>query len=128
MLVSDAMNLEAEFLIARREGLFLQPASAASVASLMEGAERPGKPEADEVIVCIGTGTGKNAAEVAGEALRQAGAYPTGYRYVQESTRILARERRLRHWVKRMPFSRNRRNIPPSGKFTKGNHSVPQRT
>ena len=69
VLVSDAMNLEAEFQIAGREGLFLQPASAASVASLMEGAERPGRPAADEVIVCIGTGTGKNAAEVAGEAL-----------------------------------------------------------
>ena len=76
VLVSDAMNLEAEFLIARREGLFLQPASAASVASLMEGAERPGKPEADEVIVCIGTGTGKNAAEVAGEALGRPGRIP----------------------------------------------------
>ncbi len=68
-LVTDALNIEAEFLIARSEGLFLQPASAASVASLMAGAERPEKPEADEIIVCIGTGTGKNAAEVASEAL-----------------------------------------------------------
>ena len=41
VLVSDAMNIEAEFLIARSEGLFLQPASAAAVASLTEGAERP---------------------------------------------------------------------------------------
>ncbi|MCE2453522.1 MAG: pyridoxal-phosphate dependent enzyme, partial [Nitrospinae bacterium] len=64
VLVNDAMNLEAEFQIAGREGLFLQPASAASVASLMEDAERPERPEADEVIVCIGTGTGKNATEV----------------------------------------------------------------
>ena len=69
VLVTDALNLEAEFLIARSEGLFLQPASAASVASLMADAERPEKPEADEIIVCIGTGTGKNAAEVASEAL-----------------------------------------------------------
>ena len=76
VLVSDAMNLEAEFLIAGREGLFLQPASAASVASLMEGAERPGKPEADETIVCIGTGTGKNATEVASEAIGRPGRIP----------------------------------------------------
>ncbi len=69
VLVSDAMNIEAEFLIARSEGLFLQPASAAAVASLTEGAERPERAGRDEVIVCIGTGTGKNAAEVAGEAL-----------------------------------------------------------
>lgn len=69
VLVTDALNLEAEFLIARSEGLFLQPASAASVASLMAGTERPEKPHADETIVCIGTGTGKNAAEVASEAL-----------------------------------------------------------
>lgn len=69
VLVTDALNLEAEFLIARSEGLFLQPASAASVASLMADAERPEKPHADETIVCIGTGTGKNAAEVASEAL-----------------------------------------------------------
>ena len=76
VLVNDSMNLEAEFLIARREGLFLQPASAASVASLMEGAERPGRPEADETIVCIGTGTGKNATEVASEALGRPGRIP----------------------------------------------------
>lgn len=76
VLVSDALNLEAEFLIARSEGLFLQPASAASAASLMEGAERPERPGADETIVCIGTGTGKNAAEVAAAALGSPGRIP----------------------------------------------------
>ncbi|MEE9274603.1 MAG: threonine synthase [bacterium] len=74
--VTDEMNLEAEFLIARREGLFLQPAAAAAVAGLMPGAERETRPGADETIVCIGTGTGKNAAEVAGEALGRAERIP----------------------------------------------------
>ncbi len=71
VIVTDEQNLKAEFLIARREGLFLQPASAAAVASLMPGADRPKPLHPEETVVCIGTGTGKNAAEVAGAALGQ---------------------------------------------------------
>ena len=67
--VSDKMNLEMEFLAARKEGIFLQPASAASLASLTQEANRKKKPQKDEVIVCIGTGSGKNATEVASEFL-----------------------------------------------------------
>jgi threonine synthase len=68
--VTDEMNLRAEFMIGAMEGLFLQPASAAGVASLFEGARKT-KLSRDETIVCIGTGTGKNAPEVTGEALGQ---------------------------------------------------------
>ena len=67
--VSDKMNLEMEFLAARKEGIFLQPASAASLASLKQEANRKNKLKKDETIVCIGTGTGKNATEVASEFL-----------------------------------------------------------
>jgi threonine synthase len=67
--VSDKMNLEMEFLLAKKEGIFLQPASAASIASLISDANRKNKPQKSERIVCIGTGTGKNATEVASEFL-----------------------------------------------------------
>ena len=68
VLVTDAQNFQSEFMIASKEGLFLQPASAASVASLLPGVRKRAL-EKDEVVVCIGTGTGKNAPEVTGEAL-----------------------------------------------------------
>ncbi len=70
VLVTDEMNFRAEFMIAGREGLFLQPASAASVASLFPGTRKT-PVEADETVVCIGTGTGKNAPEVVSEVLGQ---------------------------------------------------------
>ncbi len=66
--VTDEMNLRAEFMIGAKEGLFLQPAAAAGVASLFPGARKSALGR-DETIVCIGTGTGKNAPEVVGEAL-----------------------------------------------------------
>jgi threonine synthase len=55
-------------MIGAKEGLFLQPAAAAGVASLLPGARKSALGR-DETIVCIGTGTGKNAPEVVGEAL-----------------------------------------------------------
>ncbi|MBT5367320.1 MAG: hypothetical protein HOL05_04685, partial [Nitrospinaceae bacterium] len=64
-----------EFMIGAKEGLFLQPASAAGVASLFSGARKT-KVERDETVVCIGTGTGKNAPEVTGEALGELGRIP----------------------------------------------------
>ena len=76
VLVTDQMNFDAELLIASKEGLYLQPASAASVASLMPGA-RARKLEADETIVCIGTGSGKNASEVMQETFGKTGRIPS---------------------------------------------------
>tara|TARA_Y100000588_G_scaffold213761_1_gene227705 strand:+ start:3592 stop:4830 length:1239 start_codon:yes stop_codon:yes gene_type:complete len=67
--VTDQMNLDMEFLLAKKEGVFLQPASAASIASLTNQANRKNKLQRSETIVCIGTGTGKNAIEVATEYL-----------------------------------------------------------
>ncbi len=76
VLVTDQMNFDAELLIASKEGLYLQPASAASVASLMPGV-RVEKLEADETIVCIGTGSGKNASEVMQETFGKTGRIPS---------------------------------------------------
>jgi len=76
VLVTDALNFQSEFMVASREGLFLQPASAASVASLLPGVRKVALGK-DEVVVCIGTGTGKNAPAVTGEALGEVERIPS---------------------------------------------------
>ncbi|MCW4020287.1 MAG: threonine synthase, partial [Candidatus Bathyarchaeota archaeon] len=55
--VADAEILEAQKLLAQYEGLFVEPASAASVAGLMKLADM-GQIDRDETVVCIVTGHG----------------------------------------------------------------------
>ncbi|MCW4020435.1 MAG: pyridoxal-phosphate dependent enzyme, partial [Candidatus Bathyarchaeota archaeon] len=55
--VADAEILEAQRLLAQYEGLFVEPASAASVAGLMKLADM-GQIDRDETVVCIVTGHG----------------------------------------------------------------------
>lgn len=55
--VSDAEILQAQSLLASRLGVFVEPASAASVAGLLQGAER-GEVPAGVTVVCTVTGNG----------------------------------------------------------------------
>jgi len=55
--VSDEEILEAQRILARMEGLFVEPASAASIAGLIKIAKR-GLIEKDETVICILTGHG----------------------------------------------------------------------
>jgi len=55
--VSDEEILEAQKLIARAEGLFIEPASAASIAGVRRLVE-DGIIDKDEITVCIATGHG----------------------------------------------------------------------
>ncbi|MEM4245693.1 MAG: threonine synthase [Candidatus Bathyarchaeia archaeon] len=55
--VSDAEILAAQRYLARREGIFVEPASAATVAYLRKGVEE-GHIDKDEEVVCITTGHG----------------------------------------------------------------------
>jgi len=55
--VSDEEILEAQRILARSEGLFVEPASAASIAGLIKLVQR-GLIEKDELVVCILTGHG----------------------------------------------------------------------
>jgi threonine synthase len=61
--VSDSEILEAQRLLAQLEGLFVEPASAASVAGLIKLAEK-GFVEEDEKVVCVLTGHGLKDPEV----------------------------------------------------------------
>jgi threonine synthase len=65
--VSDAQILDAQALVAREVGVFVEPASAASVAGLLQAAERGIVPP-DARIVCTVTGNGlKDTATALGE-------------------------------------------------------------
>jgi len=55
--VTDKEILEAQKMLARSEGLFVEPASASSIAGLKKLFES-GKIDKDEVIVCVATGHG----------------------------------------------------------------------
>ena len=68
--VSDEQILEAYRLLARREGLFCEPASAASVAGLIQQAQR-GQVDPGQVIVCTLTGNGLKDSQMALEGAAQ---------------------------------------------------------
>lgn len=57
LAVTDQEIVEAQKLLARAEGIFVEPASASSIAGLKKLVER-GEIDSDEYIVCITTGTG----------------------------------------------------------------------
>jgi len=62
--VTDKEILEAQKMLARSEGLFVEPASASSVAGLKKLFES-GKIDKDEIIVCVATGHGLKDPDVA---------------------------------------------------------------
>jgi threonine synthase len=62
--VTDKEILEAQKMLARSEGLFVEPASASSIAGLKKLLEA-GKIDEDEVVVCVTTGHGLKDPEIA---------------------------------------------------------------
>jgi len=62
--VTDEEILEAQKMLARSEGLFVEPASASSVAGLKKLFEA-GKIDKDEVVVCVTTGHGLKDPDIA---------------------------------------------------------------
>jgi len=62
--VTDEEILEAQKLLARSEGLFVEPASASSIAGLKKLFES-GKIDKDEVVVCVTTGHGLKDPDIA---------------------------------------------------------------
>jgi len=62
--VTDEEILEAQKMLARSEGLFVEPASASSIAGLKKLLEA-GKIDEDEVVVCVTTGHGLKDPEIA---------------------------------------------------------------
>ena len=64
--VSDDEIMEAYKMIAREEGVFCEPASAASIAGLLK-AKREGKDFSDKKVVCILTGNGLKDPDLAGQ-------------------------------------------------------------
>lgn len=57
VVVSDEDILEAQSLMARREGVFAEPAGAASLAGLRKYSEEEGL-RRDDIVVCLATGSG----------------------------------------------------------------------
>jgi threonine synthase len=62
--VTDAEILDAQKMLARVEGLFVEPASASSIAGLKKLAEN-GEVDSDEQVVCVTTGHGLKDPDVA---------------------------------------------------------------
>ena len=61
--VTDEEILEAQKLLARREGLFVEPASASSIAGLKR-LVKDGRIEKDALVVCVATGHGLKDADI----------------------------------------------------------------
>jgi len=61
--VTDGEILEAQKLLARREGLFIEPASASSVAGLKKLVKQ-GRIERDDMVVCVATGHGLKDSDI----------------------------------------------------------------
>ncbi|MBI2872342.1 MAG: threonine synthase [Chloroflexi bacterium] len=70
LAVSDEEILQAYTALARREGIFCEPASAASVAGLIKLASQ-GEPLKGKRVVCVITGTGLKDPELAARRLQQ---------------------------------------------------------
>jgi len=62
--VTDEEILEAQKMLARSEGLFVEPASASSIAGLKKLLES-GKIDKDEIVVCVATGHGLKDPDIA---------------------------------------------------------------
>jgi len=83
-MVTDEEILEAYQLLAAREGLFVEPASAASVAGLYKMARR-GSLEKDSLVVCILTGHGLKDPDRAIQTVREPEVIPADYEAVTEA-------------------------------------------
>ncbi len=77
-MVTDEEILEAYQLLAGREGVFVEPASAASVAGLYKAANR-GVLEKDSVVVCILTGHGLKDPDRAIKTVREPAVVPADF-------------------------------------------------
>jgi len=64
LTVTDDEIIKAQKLLARKEGIFIEPASAASIAGLKKLVEN-GEVDVDEIIVCVATGHGLKDPEAA---------------------------------------------------------------
>jgi len=64
LIVADDEIIKAQKLLARKEGIFIEPASAASIAGLKKLVEN-GEVDVDETIVCVATGHGLKDPEAA---------------------------------------------------------------
>jgi threonine synthase len=88
LTVTDDEIIQAQKLLARTEGLFIEPASAASIAGLMKLAQS-GELEPDETVVCIATGHGLKDPDAAIKACEK---------IVEIEPSIEALERMLKSW------------------------------
>jgi len=70
LTVTDDEIIKAQKLLARKEGIFIEPASAASIAGLKKLVEN-GEVDVDETIVCIATGHGLKDPEAAVRACEE---------------------------------------------------------